>query len=223
MTKAQANRLFKVIFGLLKTICILAGLPISVICLMSAAGFVSGNGWIRLGVGLIFGIGVPIFLADRLLPENSQQRSRGLVTDILALCWLGLPFLFVGVGHQWTRGLLLTEGNRQSAAGLAQIAKVTYTMAYVNPVPTAVGHGARTDLRPPGRRPRPRRPLRRRTPRRPPPRTQGPPRARTPRARTAPAPPGNTRQRSSSPGSRPPWSTSRSSTDPWAWAAAPAF
>ena len=91
---------------------------------------------------------MPIFLADRLLPENSQQRSRGLVTDILALCWLGLPFLFVGVGHQWTRGLLLTEGNRQSAAGLAQIAKVTYTMAYVNPVPTAVGHGARTDLSP---------------------------------------------------------------------------
>lgn len=148
MTKTQANRLFKVIFGLLKTICILVGLPISVICLMSAVGIVSGNGWIRLGVALILGIGVPIFLADRLLPEDSQQRSRGLVTDILALCWLGLPFLFAGVGHQWTRGMLLTEGDRQSASRLAQVALVTYTLAGVKPVPTVAGHGARADLDP---------------------------------------------------------------------------
>jgi len=153
-TESTADRrpggAWRLFYGLLKTACILGGLPVTVICLMAVVGLLTGNGWIQLIAGTVVAVGLPLFVVDRLLPDDDQQRAKGLTTDVLALIWAGFAVAFVGGGHAVTSGWLAREGDRRAAAGQQTIARLDYWLAAVRPVrrtpakPLAGGSGRGT-------------------------------------------------------------------------------
>lgn len=114
--------------AVIKLLAIVVGGVVTVICLMSVAGMLVANGWARLGIALVLAIGVPALIADRLLPEDTT-RARGLVSDVFAVSWLGIAFVFVGLGVGFTRPLLHTEAGRLAGAGVDTLARVTFWIA----------------------------------------------------------------------------------------------
>lgn len=127
---------FKVAHGLVKTLAILIGLPLTVLALMSLIGLATDNFWIRLVPAVIVALGAPLFLVDRLLPDDDATTARGLPTDVLALLWLGFAVLFVGLAQPVTGSLLVAEADR-FAPGTPLLAQVTYWMAGTTPVTSA--------------------------------------------------------------------------------------
>jgi len=105
----------------LKVLAILVGGPLTLVALMSLAGFVVSNGWIRLGVALLVGVGLPLLLADRLLPEDDPTKGKGLPSDVFAVGWLGFALLYVGVLAPFTAPLLSEEGARLKTSGLGAV------------------------------------------------------------------------------------------------------
>jgi serine protease Do len=125
----------RVLFGILKTLCILAGLPLTLLCLMAATGAFAQSGWIRAIAALVVGLGLPLVLVDRLLPDD-RERGRGLPTDVLALFYVAIPLLFAGAAHGLTSGLLAVEGDRLAGAGMGRTAVVAYWLGGVTPTGT---------------------------------------------------------------------------------------
>ena len=124
---------FRVAHGVVKTIAIVAGLPLTVISLMGLVGLVTDNFWIRLVPALLVALGSPLFLVDRLLPDDDQRKARGLPTDVLALCWMGFSVLFVGVAGPLTGSLLVAEGDRYARADAPAMARLVYWAGGVVP------------------------------------------------------------------------------------------
>jgi hypothetical protein len=99
---------------------------------MATVGAFTANGWIRLVVGLVVGLGVPLFVADRLLPED-KSKARGIPSDLLAVVYVAVPLLFAGPAHAFTSKLLAVEGDRLSAGGWGRAGAVAYWLASVEP------------------------------------------------------------------------------------------
>ena len=130
----------RVVFGLLKTACILAGLPLTMICVMAMVGAVVDNIWVRLVAAVVVGLVLPLVLVDRVLPED-RARARGLPTDLLAVFYVAIPLVVAGAAHGFSSGLLAREGDRLVGAGWAEVGKVSYWLARVQtttsrPTPT---------------------------------------------------------------------------------------
>lgn len=126
----------KITFGLLKGLCILAGLPLTALALMAVTGLVTANGWARLVAGAVVALGLPLFLVDRALPDSDQKRARGLATDLLALVWIVIPLAFFGLAHAVTKNITAVEADRLAAAGWHRSARATYWLASMHPVAT---------------------------------------------------------------------------------------
>lgn len=124
----------RIIFGVLKALCIVGGLPLTVVCLMAIIGVFTANGWLRLVPAVVVAVGLPLLLVDRLLPDERSERARGLPTDVLSLAWVIVPVVFAGALNGMTSQMLAVEGDRQAAAGWGSVAGVTYWMASVRPV-----------------------------------------------------------------------------------------
>src|SRR5690349_2546808 len=104
-------------YRLFKLAGFVLGLPAAVLAGMALIGAVTDNGWARvLGSALVM-LAVPLFVADRLLPEHDPTRARGLVSDVCAVTWTLVAFLACGVGNGVTRPLLTREGDRLVSAG----------------------------------------------------------------------------------------------------------
>jgi hypothetical protein len=133
------SRQFRIARIAVKVASMIVGAPVTILSLMALAGAVTGNGFVRVLVGLVLGIGVPMFLAERFLPKDDSVRAPGLVSDVFALFWLGFAFLFAGALHSWTAPLLLREADRLAASGVRTVARVAYFLAAASPEESSAG------------------------------------------------------------------------------------
>ncbi len=129
----------RMVFGLLKVVCIAGGLPLTVVCLMALVGLVTDNIWARAITALVVAIGLPLLVVDRLLPddEGDQQKARGMPTDMVSLFYVAVPLIFIGLAHPVTGGWLAGEADRLKADGLGSVGQVTYWLAGARPVAAA--------------------------------------------------------------------------------------
>lgn len=140
---------FAIVHGVLKLIAILCGLVLSQICLMAIVGLLTDSGWARVLIALAVNLLVPLAFVDRLLPKD-VTKAKGLTTDVLALCWLGFPFLFAVVAQSFTGAALGREARRLNDVGFEWIAMLTYAIGGVRasadpiaePTPSPVPSGS---------------------------------------------------------------------------------
>lgn len=123
---------------LLKAAAIVIGLPGTLLTFMAVVGGVVENGWVRVGGALVLAFVVPLFIADRLLDKNAAKQKAGVVTDVVALFWLGVVAIASGALGEATRGLYAAEGDRLIVAGFPGLASVAYFLGGVaaTPAPT---------------------------------------------------------------------------------------
>ncbi len=140
----------RILFGVLKLACILLGLPLTVICLMALTGALTASGWARLAVGVLGGTLVPLFLVDRLLPEDTQ-RGQGLASDLLAIFFVGVPLLYAGAAQGIAQRQLGLEGDRLAAASWPRVAGLAYWLGGLEastPPEAGAGSGSGSPARP---------------------------------------------------------------------------
>ncbi|MBW2464740.1 MAG: trypsin-like peptidase domain-containing protein [Deltaproteobacteria bacterium] len=111
--------------GVVKTTALLVGGPLVVLSLMALVGLVTDNLWVRLGVALVTAVGVPLFLADRLLPKDDPSKGRGIPSDVFAVAWLGLSVLMLLVAGP----IVAAEGQRLSEDGLPRVGGIVTALS----------------------------------------------------------------------------------------------
>jgi S1-C subfamily serine protease len=132
-------------YGALKLAAFVVGLPAATLCVMALVGALTDNGYARvLGAAAVV-LGVPLALADRLLPAHDPARARGLVSDVCAVSWMLVTCIFAAAGGA-TRPLLTREGDRLAASGHEEVARGAYFLAGVRveraPVPVPASSSA---------------------------------------------------------------------------------
>lgn len=75
---------------ILKLVAIPLGLVATVVSLMGGIGVITTNLYARGIVALVLALGVPLAIADKLLPKDDPTRGKGIVTDVLALFLVAL-------------------------------------------------------------------------------------------------------------------------------------
>lgn len=136
---------FRVAHGVVKTVSIVVGLPLTVLALMSLVGLATDSFWIRSIPAVIVALAAPLFLVERLLPDDDQDKAQGLPTDTLALFWLGFALLFVGVGQPVTGGMLRAEAQRYADSSPAIATSVAWLAGPVEGTAEASGDRAEVD------------------------------------------------------------------------------
>lgn len=129
MANDEHSSLFRVVFAVVETLAIVIGLALSIFSLMAVVGEYTANFWVRLAIGGLVALFVPFLLADRFLPEGDRAaRVRGLVTDVLAVTWLGFGFLFVVVAAPATGDSVRKEAERWTDRGIPVVERVVSTL-----------------------------------------------------------------------------------------------
>lgn len=82
------GRAFGWLTGPVKLLAAVIGASVSIVLLMSVAGLWIDSVWIQLTIATAVTAGVPLVVADRMLPKDGSARP-GLVSDILAMTWMG--------------------------------------------------------------------------------------------------------------------------------------
>jgi S1-C subfamily serine protease len=123
--------------GVLKAAAIGAGAVGTMLGLMGVVGGFVESGWVRVPVAVVVGLGVPLFIADRLLPKDPTKGGFGVVTDVLAILWLGFTFAFAGLAHGASEKLLAREGDRLTSEGFSELGAVAYVLAGVSASPAS--------------------------------------------------------------------------------------
>jgi hypothetical protein len=108
------------------------GGAVSLLGMMAVVGLITDNFWARLIVALVVIVGLPAFLAERLL-RRAPGEGLGLVGDVYALLLLGIALIFVSA-EAVTKGVLVDEGDRYARSGSRTMARVAYFVAGVAPV-----------------------------------------------------------------------------------------
>src|SRR5262245_11360763 len=140
MAKNQGGQL-AVVSLVVKLVAMAAGLIGTLIGLMAIVGAFTESGWARALVALVVSIGLPLFIADRLLPADTSKPAAGIVTDVPALSWFGFSFLFAGVLHAATKPMLLKEGDRLTESGWVSLGGLAYFLASANAEASPSGGG----------------------------------------------------------------------------------
>jgi S1-C subfamily serine protease len=105
------------------------GLPAAMICVMALIGGVTENGYVRFFGALVLVLGLPLFIADRLLPNHDPTKARGLVSDVLAVSWTLATFVIAGALGGTTRPMLGREGDLLVKAGYPDLARGAFLLA----------------------------------------------------------------------------------------------
>ena len=113
----------------LKLAGIVVGLPAAMICVMALIGGVTDNGYVRVIGALVLVLGLPLFIADRLLPNHDPTRARGLVSDVLAVSWTLATFVIAAALGGTTRPMLGREGDRLVKEGYPDVARGAFLLA----------------------------------------------------------------------------------------------
>lgn len=114
---------------LLKLAGFVVSLPAAMLCVMALIGGATENGYVRFIGALVLVLVVPLFIADRLLPNHDPTRARGLVSDVLAVSWTLTTFIIAAALGGTTRPMLGREGDRLVKAGYPDIALGAYFLA----------------------------------------------------------------------------------------------
>jgi serine protease Do len=122
---------------ILKLIVIPLGLIATVVSLMAGVGVITTNLYVRAIVALVLALGVPLAIADKLLPNDDPTRGKGIVSDVLALFLVGLP-LALTAAARYTGPVYIAEGDRLSKEGYEPLANVAYFLGNVRPERPAV-------------------------------------------------------------------------------------
>lgn len=121
-----------------RVIGILFGGFVSLIGVMALVGLATDNFLARILVGLLVVVGLPAFLADRLLKKTNMGGGLGMVADVFAIILLGVALALVGA-DAITKGLLAHEGDLYAKHGSTGMARLVYFLAGVAPEFPAAG------------------------------------------------------------------------------------
>lgn len=114
----------------LRGVSLLASFPLALLGLVSLFGYATGNFTARAVVAVVLLVGVPLFIADRLLARMKGVSDRmGAVVDLCAAFWLVLAWVFVAAAP----GVLVSEGDRLTRTNSVGLAKVVYALGGVSP------------------------------------------------------------------------------------------
>lgn len=105
---------------------------VTLVGFMSMVGFITDNIFARLLVALVFVIGIPAFISDRLLKRTNIGGGLPMVVDVFAIVLLGFALLFVAADVV-TKGMFAKEGDRYARSGSRTMARVVYYVAGVSP------------------------------------------------------------------------------------------
>jgi hypothetical protein len=130
----------------LKLGAFVVGLPAAQLSGMAVIGAFTDNGYARAIGSAVVVLGLPLMIADRLLPSHDPTRARGLVSDVCTVFWMLMTFAVVGAAGSMTRPLLLQEGDRLTLARHEEMARAAYMLAWsriqepgASPAPDASG------------------------------------------------------------------------------------
>jgi S1-C subfamily serine protease len=130
--------------GAIKGVALLVGGCTTLVSAMALIGAFAASGWIRFLVALLAMLIVPAAITDRLLPKDDPARGGGVPSDVFAVSWLAFPVLVAVVLGGMTRGVLLTESQREAAAGHDWLARIAMALAgkadasaFASPAPSA--------------------------------------------------------------------------------------
>lgn len=98
---------------------------------------ITTNVFARGIVGIVLALGLPLAIADKLLPKDDPTSGKGIVTDVLAVFLLALP-LSLTAASQYTGRVYVAEGDRLSTEGYGLLADVAYFLGNVRPERPAV-------------------------------------------------------------------------------------
>lgn len=133
----ERRRGLRTIHAVIAWLSIGIGLPLALI-----GGTAATREWIaqpglRLGLAVIVLLLVPLLIADRLLPRDSEQRRPGLVRDVLAFCWVGTALVVTVLAASLTGPLLRDEARELEDRGWNRAAFLSRWMAGPAPVEDA--------------------------------------------------------------------------------------
>jgi hypothetical protein len=110
---------------------------VTLVGVMGVVGFVTDNIWVRLVLGLLLVVGLPAFLADRLLKRSDSTLATrggiGMVADVFAIVLLGVALVLVAADGV-TKGIYSREGDRYARSGSTAMARLVYFIGGVSPV-----------------------------------------------------------------------------------------
>ncbi len=111
-------------------ISLLASFPLALLGLVSVFGYATGNFTARLVVAAVLLLGLPLFVADKLLARLKGITDRlGAVADVCAGFWILLAWVFIAAAP----GALVNEGDRQTRASSLGLAKIAFALGGVTP------------------------------------------------------------------------------------------
>ena len=118
-------------YRVLKLAGFVVGLPAAQLAVMAVIGAFTDNGYARvLGAAAVV-VGLPLIIADRLLPAHDPSKARGLVSDVCVVTWMAITFGLAALAGNATRPLITREGDRLVTSGHADIARGAYLLAGV--------------------------------------------------------------------------------------------
>ena len=110
---------------------------ISLVAVMAVVGLVVDNIWARLVVGLLLVVGLPSFLADRMLKRSDSTLATrggiGMVADVFAIVLLGAALMLIAADSV-TSSLFRHEADLYAKHGSTTMARAVYFVAGVSPV-----------------------------------------------------------------------------------------
>lgn len=110
--------------GPVKLVAVVVGVLGSVVALMSLVGLFVQSVWVQVGAAAVVAALVPFVLADRLLPKDGSARP-GLVSDVLALTWMGGTTAAVVLGTTVMQAPLTAQAARFDEQGWSSVAWAT--------------------------------------------------------------------------------------------------
>ncbi len=136
-TSARATPQMRRLMRITAAIGIALGGFVTLVAVMAVVGLVVDNGWARLVVGLVVVVGLPAFLADRMLKRSDSTLATrgglGTVADVFAIVLLGAALMLVAADSV-TSSLFRHEGDLYAKHGSTQMARAVYFVAGVSPV-----------------------------------------------------------------------------------------
>jgi hypothetical protein len=129
----QMRRIMRITAG----VGIALGGFVTLTAVMAVVGLAVDNIWARLIVGLLVVVGLPAFLADRMLKRSDSTLATrgglGMVADVFAIVLLGAALMLIAADSV-TSSLFRHEADLYAKHGSTGMARAVYFVAGVSPV-----------------------------------------------------------------------------------------
>lgn len=135
MMSDQPSLVVRLPLGIIKFAVIWIGFILTLLALMAIIGHFSANGWVRIIGALVVGIGLPLFLVEKILPDDPSTRP-GLATDYFALIYGGITLAYFILASSFTQKWTIDEAERLASAGYRRIANGAFYLANAKPAIT---------------------------------------------------------------------------------------